>query len=329
MWRDELVEIGCVAGGTPDPADAAAEVLSVLRRIVPYAAACVSRYDPLTGQHSTLANSGYPERVLHHLDTWFVDNDQGYQVMRGTDTRPLRWRDVAAFEYHDSYSAQEVFIPAGFAEGVTTCLYTRSGRYTGSLHISVDDQREPADEVMPALVVLQTMLAGVADGMRSVADPLATLRESDNVAIVAMDGRILPIPGREPGEHLAPGGALSLIDPVRIPPRFWWDAPDGSWHRVRVYPVAGGAAVVESPEQLPLELTARELDVLTLMVSGHTNPQIAAELVVAPKTAAKHVEHVLAKLGCASRTEAAVMAIREGLIRWPSPARGPLHAVAA
>jgi len=60
-------------------------------------------------------------------------------------------------------------------------------------------------------------------------------------------------------------------------------------------------------------LTAREHEVLLLLAAGRTNREIAAELFIAPKTASVHVSNILAKLGAASRTEAAAIAYAEGL----------------
>jgi DNA-binding CsgD family transcriptional regulator/tetratricopeptide (TPR) repeat protein len=57
-------------------------------------------------------------------------------------------------------------------------------------------------------------------------------------------------------------------------------------------------------------LTARELEVLRLVTSGRTNPQIAAELFISAKTASVHVSRIMAKLGVASRGEAAAAAHR-------------------
>lgn len=62
------------------------------------------------------------------------------------------------------------------------------------------------------------------------------------------------------------------------------------------------------------DMTARERDVLRLMVEGLANKQIAQRLGIGEKTVKTHVSRVLAKLGVADRTQAAVLAIREGLV---------------
>jgi DNA-binding NarL/FixJ family response regulator len=61
-------------------------------------------------------------------------------------------------------------------------------------------------------------------------------------------------------------------------------------------------------------LTDRELDVLELMVEGLTNPQIADKLVITKATAKAHVHSILQKLCASSRTQATVMAMKEGLV---------------
>jgi DNA-binding NarL/FixJ family response regulator len=61
-------------------------------------------------------------------------------------------------------------------------------------------------------------------------------------------------------------------------------------------------------------LTAREVEVLGLLARGHSNKQIARRLVIAPKTAANHVEHIYSKLGVASRAEATLFATQHGLV---------------
>jgi DNA-binding NarL/FixJ family response regulator len=63
-----------------------------------------------------------------------------------------------------------------------------------------------------------------------------------------------------------------------------------------------------------LGLTERELDVLRLMVRGHTNSEIASELSVAEVTVKTHINHIFAKLGARDRTHAVVLVHQLGLI---------------
>jgi NarL family two-component system response regulator LiaR len=62
------------------------------------------------------------------------------------------------------------------------------------------------------------------------------------------------------------------------------------------------------------QLTSRERDVLALIARGRSNKRIALELGISEKTVKTHVGHVLAKLGVTDRTQAAVLAVEQGLI---------------
>ncbi|WP_281388951.1 helix-turn-helix transcriptional regulator [Kribbella qitaiheensis] len=64
----------------------------------------------------------------------------------------------------------------------------------------------------------------------------------------------------------------------------------------------------------PAALTARETEVLALLAEGRTNRQLARELYISEKTVSVHVSNILAKLGVRSRTEAAAVARRDGLL---------------
>jgi DNA-binding CsgD family transcriptional regulator len=64
----------------------------------------------------------------------------------------------------------------------------------------------------------------------------------------------------------------------------------------------------------PGGLTPREREVTVLVARGYSNPQIARELVIAPRTAMRHVEHVMAKLGVHSRAEIGAWAAQHGLL---------------
>lgn len=84
---------------------------------------------------------------------------------------------------------------------------------------------------------------------------------------------------------LSPEAAQSLIETANLPP------PPG------------------------LDLTEREREVLSLMIEGLNNTQIAARLVVSPSTIKSHVSNILSKLGVASRTEAVTLALRNEIIK--------------
>jgi DNA-binding CsgD family transcriptional regulator/tetratricopeptide (TPR) repeat protein len=82
----------------------------------------------------------------------------------------------------------------------------------------------------------------------------------------------------------------------------------------------GAAAARQGAGRGPLAaLTSREVEVLRLLAAGHSNREIAGELFIAPKTASVHVSNILAKLGAASRTEAAAIAHSNGLLPAGEP----------
>ena len=68
-----------------------------------------------------------------------------------------------------------------------------------------------------------------------------------------------------------------------------------------------------------VELSDREMEVLRLIADGQRNADIANELVISEKTVKNHVSNILSKLHLADRTQAAVYAWREGIVRRDSP----------
>ena len=73
---------------------------------------------------------------------------------------------------------------------------------------------------------------------------------------------------------------------------------------------------LSQPPKTPLTaepLTEREVDVLRLVAQGRSNRDIAEELVITEMTVRTHVSNILSKLHLASRTQAALYALREGL----------------
>ena len=73
---------------------------------------------------------------------------------------------------------------------------------------------------------------------------------------------------------------------------------------------ANPTRVIAEPERL----TRREREVLGLIAAGRSNKRIAFELGISEKTVKTHVGHLLAKLGVTDRTQAALLAVRDGLI---------------
>ena len=134
------------------------------------------------------------------------------------------------------------------------------------------------------------------------------------------------------GEALLETGARSEATPVLAEARATTDTLgaallrdeiDGLVRRARLTlegPAPAGveaaepaASAVEAPATDPFGLTSREREVLALVASGHTNRRIADALFISESTAGVHVSNILGKLGVASRTEAAAVAVRLGL----------------
>src|ERR687886_2809738 len=95
---------------------------------------------------------------------------------------------------------------------------------------------------------------------------------------------------------------------------------DAAAGRPVLSPAVTGAVMAEvrrttpRPAESPApELTARELEVLSLLARGCENAEIGERLFVSPSTVKHHVSHVLDKLGVENRLQAAAFAIRHGL----------------
>jgi two-component system, NarL family, response regulator LiaR len=85
--------------------------------------------------------------------------------------------------------------------------------------------------------------------------------------------------------------------------------------RVHLAPAAAARLMREvRAAESPEELTERETEVLKLLARGKANKQIASTLFVSEKTVKAHVSSILMKLGVQSRTQAALHAVRAGLV---------------
>jgi DNA-binding NarL/FixJ family response regulator len=88
---------------------------------------------------------------------------------------------------------------------------------------------------------------------------------------------------------------------------------------LREFRAAQPAAPVEAEN--PDSLTAREVDVLERVVAGENNHEIALALCLTENTIKIHLSHILEKLHLQNRTQAAVYAVRAGLLSRPAPPR--------
>jgi NarL family two-component system response regulator LiaR len=89
--------------------------------------------------------------------------------------------------------------------------------------------------------------------------------------------------------------------------------------QVQMSPSVAARLLREVPApRRPEPLTERETEVLQQLARGKSNKEIAAALVIAEKTVRTHVSSILAKLGVTSRTQAALHAVRSGLVSLDS-----------
>jgi two-component system, NarL family, response regulator len=88
-------------------------------------------------------------------------------------------------------------------------------------------------------------------------------------------------------------------------------------YQARTYLPAAIADTLKSQPATP-DLSAREMDVLSLIVQGQHNKEIALLLTISEHTVKTHVKNILHKLGVEDRTEAATAAIRRGIIHFAS-----------
>jgi len=78
--------------------------------------------------------------------------------------------------------------------------------------------------------------------------------------------------------------------------------------------ISAATASPEAAEAIRAELSDREIEVLKLIANGKDNAMIAAELHISPKTVKNHISNILMKLQIDNRIQAAVYAVRSGIV---------------
>lgn len=301
------------------------EALELLAARAPSSASAICLWDPIARGHVTVANREYPDEVMTHLNTWFIDHDPLFDSMRRRDLGALRWRDFP--DYRSSYSVTSVFTPAGFSEGLSARLVTADGTYAGTIHVNCDDARHPSDDDVVQINTLRRQMAEKLD---------FSVRPRMVAELLAPDAQAWAVDERGRAHLLRLGGAFDaaleagLIADMALAPQAvgaqlrpdttrWHDGM--SWLHVRHLATSAryrgdslSGVILVSKAELPFGITPRELDALTLAAYGLTNNQIAARLFISARTAGHHVENAIVKLGANNRASCVSLAVAHGLV---------------
>ncbi|MGS0684621.1 response regulator transcription factor [Nakamurella sp. GG22] len=318
-----LTESADSAGTSAQRAQA---LLAVLRRLVPFDGAWLALADPLGDGYHSLASVDLDDPTVDFLSGPLMAHDI---EVTGTDRErpPLSPSDLP-------YPAEELptwadcLHPTGIYEALAVGLFVPSGRHVGFLALLSGGRQPPSPTARHRLGRLAPVLAHGIDPMRSLVTAARLVRDAMAGAVLQADGSCGLLPGMRGDALLCPGSPLLAVAAESIADGHVYSSylwPRGDPHalegHVRV-------TVLRTPEDAPPGLTGlillspasdlhgltpREMEVLGLLVEGYSNQEIARTLVVAPRTVAAHLEHILGKLDAPTRTLAAVRAERDGL----------------
>jgi len=160
-------------------------------------------------------------------------------------------------------------------------------------------------------VVLMDLVMPKMDGIQATREITASLPETRVLVLTsfAADDQVFPaIKAGALGYLLKDSGPQELIQAIHQVYRGEPSLDPSIARKV--------LAELSSPPQRPLTpdpLTARELEILKLVAQGKSNKEIAEALVIAEETVHSHVSNILNKLHLASRTQAALYALKEGI----------------
>ncbi len=313
---------GWAMGGPERRVERAAKVMAALTELIPWDGYALCAWDVTSGghRHATLVSQGYSATVQEHMNDAFVAVDPAFEVLHTRSERGLCWRDLHrdwGIAVARSYTGEAILMPAGFREGMTRCLRTDDGRYTGALHISWSSATAPPGDVFATVEAFRVLLADACDLLQDPVPRALTWGPEDKATILTPSGALVEVPGVEVGnlvQHPAALDNLRRLLPLAKAQRFMWVDEGGLSHRIELVPLDGGATLLkETPTPWPYGLTAREAQVLHLVSAGASNPQIGEALFVSHRTVATHVESLLRKLSCSSRSQLAAAAVAAGV----------------
>lgn len=332
MDRTASLGLAEIAASTSPLPQRSQEMLQSLGPLVPFEAAWLAVADPMSSNYTAVASTDLDQGTLEYLSGPQMARDI---EMTHTDAAspPLSPSDLP-YPAADLPTWAECFIPAGFHEALGVALFDGGQRHVGHLALLFSGKEPPSLAMRRRLHQLTPVLARGIDPLRSLAVAARVVKGATAGAVLCCNSVSRPLPGLDGHALLAEGSpvvtiARTRIDDGQVFASFLWPrggrhAPEGHV-RVTVLATPGESpasvlgTVLLSPVTDLRGLTPRELEVLGLLIDGFSNQQIARALVVAPRTVAAHLEHILAKLDAATRTLAAVRAEREGLYVPLSP----------
>jgi DNA-binding CsgD family transcriptional regulator len=319
----EVLRIAAMPSGVRQRAEA---LIEALRPVLRHDAAWLSLLDPERWVQEPVAAPGHQPRVLRHLaSTAFMADVM--RVGMHQARRPIRVFD-SPVPVSELPVWVDYFAPAGLAEGVSIPLVTADGRYLGLLGAHTESPAPLADEALDLLVMLTPLIAHVVDPLRTLTTLAGIVGGARAGVVLTRAGRSEELPGMPGARALGVTPAvLSMVATMLTPGRTWarflvpGEDPPGHSTLLQVTALAcppeppghHRAMVLIGPPPETYGLTPRELQVLGLLVEGHTNAAIAGALHITARTAVGHLEHIMLKLGAESRTAAAVRADRQGL----------------
>jgi DNA-binding CsgD family transcriptional regulator len=319
-----VVEVAGIVAAPGPIGERAAALLEPLRRVIPFEGAWIGLLDPERRAHLSLVQYGYDNRTRAYLNgpRALSEMEQVGIQRRG----PARLRDLP-FPVGESLAWAEYLWPAGFRDAVAVHFFRPDGRYLGIIALHSDVPGSLTDTDAELLGVLAPIVGAAVDPMRSLSVVAGVVGDATAGTVLTRAGEPLPLPGLATHTLLAAGSALLLVAASQLAGQalsFFlcpYQDPGTAGRLVRVGVLAVppdlpdylAAIVLISPAVDLHGLTPRELEIIGLLVEGWPNARIAATLVVAERTVATHMEHILAKLQVATRTAAAALALRLGL----------------
>lgn len=314
-----LLKAAFAAGAAQYQRDGADEILHVLADGTHHDAAALIFWNQARSRHEVLANDGYLPETLVALGDPYAATKVHRKLL--SLHQPLRIDDLK-YDYRETRLYQTALAPAGFSDGMSTCLISDDGQYAGMLHLSAARFHNFDDDARDLIGALSPIVAELCR-RQTVGHPILVLREDCKAAL--FDG------------HDAPKPVVARdLSSVVFQPRFGefisrflagtsasisglWPSEKGTvtLEITRTAAASSGrgdiALIVETPLELPYGLTTREAEITDRIAWGRSNQQIASELGISVRTVTTHVENILVKLAQESRAGVAALAIGAGL----------------